>query len=83
VIPRAGLDDVEKILEPTWTRTPTPRYCSPVSSRYTDYAVPAPKDDVLISYLLNNVAIQTYLVGTTSLIKETSTYSTPVIRYTH
>jgi hypothetical protein len=27
--PRAGLDDVEKILDPTGTRTPTPRSSSP------------------------------------------------------
>jgi hypothetical protein len=29
VDPRAGLDDVEKILDPTGTRTPTPRSSSP------------------------------------------------------
>jgi hypothetical protein len=29
VDPRAGLDDVEKILDPTGTRTPTPRLSSP------------------------------------------------------
>jgi hypothetical protein len=29
VDPRAGVDDVEKILDPTGTRTPTPRSSSP------------------------------------------------------
>jgi hypothetical protein len=29
VDPRAGLDDVEKILDPTGTRTPTPQLPSP------------------------------------------------------
>jgi hypothetical protein len=32
---RAGLDGVEKIIDPTATRTPTPR-----SSSYTDYGIP-------------------------------------------
>jgi hypothetical protein len=39
VDPRAGLDDGEKILNPTGSRTPT--LCRP-ASRYTDYAIPAP-----------------------------------------
>jgi hypothetical protein len=39
--PRAGLDYVEKILDPNRTRTPTPRSSSPIASRYTDYAIPA------------------------------------------
>jgi hypothetical protein len=37
--PRAGLDDVEKILDPAGTRTPTPR----PSSRYTDCATRIPR----------------------------------------
>jgi hypothetical protein len=40
VDPRAYLDDVEKILDPTGTRTPTPSVAQPVASRYTDYAIP-------------------------------------------
>jgi hypothetical protein len=35
VVPRAGLDDVEKILDLTGIRTPTPRS----SSRYTIYVI--------------------------------------------
>jgi hypothetical protein len=42
VDPRADLDDVEKILHSTGTRTPTPRSFQPVASRYTDYVIPAP-----------------------------------------
>jgi hypothetical protein len=38
--PRAGLDDVEKILDPTGTRTPTPAV-QRAASRYTNYAIPA------------------------------------------
>jgi hypothetical protein len=34
---RAGLDDLEKILDPTGTRNPTPSIVQPVASRYTDY----------------------------------------------
>jgi hypothetical protein len=37
---RAGLDDLEKILDPTGTRTPAPRVVQPLASRYTDYAIP-------------------------------------------
>jgi hypothetical protein len=37
---RAGLDDVKKILDPTGTQTPTPLSSNPVSSRYTDCAIP-------------------------------------------
>jgi hypothetical protein len=40
VDPRVGLDDVEKILVPTVTRTPTPQSSSPLTSRYTDCAIP-------------------------------------------
>jgi hypothetical protein len=43
VNPRAGLDDLEKILDPTGTRTPTPMAVQPIASRHTDYAIPAPK----------------------------------------
>jgi hypothetical protein len=38
---RAGLDDVEKTLDPTGTRTLTPRSSKPVASRYTDCVIPA------------------------------------------
>jgi hypothetical protein len=40
VDPRAGLDDVEKILEPTGTRNSDPSVVQDVASRYTDYAIP-------------------------------------------
>jgi hypothetical protein len=39
VDPRAGLDDVEKITDPTGTRTPTFSVVQPVASRYTDCAL--------------------------------------------
>jgi hypothetical protein len=39
---RAGLNDVEKTLDPTGTRTPDPSAVQPVASRYTDYAIPVP-----------------------------------------
>jgi hypothetical protein len=42
VDPRAVLDDMEKILDLTGTRTPTPSVVQPVASSCTDYAVPAP-----------------------------------------
>jgi hypothetical protein len=38
---RSGRRGEEKILDPTGTRTPTPRSSSPVARRYTDYAIPA------------------------------------------
>jgi hypothetical protein len=46
VDPRADLDDVEKILDPTRTRTPTSSLVQPVASRYTDCA---------IAQILNNI----------------------------
>jgi hypothetical protein len=42
VDPRAGLDDMEKILDPTGTRTQTPSVIQPVASRYTNCSIPAP-----------------------------------------
>jgi hypothetical protein len=36
VSPTAGLDDMEKILDPIRTQTPTPSVVQPVASRYTD-----------------------------------------------
>jgi hypothetical protein len=39
---RPGRHEEEKILDPTWTRTPTPQSSNPVASRYTDYATPNP-----------------------------------------
>jgi hypothetical protein len=41
---RSGRRGEEKILNPTRTRTPTPRSSSPVASRCTDCATPAPVD---------------------------------------
>jgi hypothetical protein len=40
--PKTGLDEVEKILDPTGTRTPTPR--PSMASRYTECAIPAPSE---------------------------------------
>jgi hypothetical protein len=37
--PRAGLDDVEKILDLTGTRSLTSSVVQPVASRYTDYGI--------------------------------------------
>jgi hypothetical protein len=34
--PKTGLDDVEKILDPTGTRNSDPSVVQPVASRYTD-----------------------------------------------
>jgi hypothetical protein len=45
VDPRAGLDNVEKILDPTGTWTLTSSVIQPVASRYTDYAILAPKGE--------------------------------------
>jgi hypothetical protein len=42
---RAGLDDMEKILGPTGTRTPDPWVVQPVASRYSDYAIPVPSEE--------------------------------------
>jgi hypothetical protein len=39
---RSGRRGEKKILDPTGTRTPTPRVAQPVASRYTGYAIPAP-----------------------------------------
>jgi hypothetical protein len=36
--PRAGLDDVKKILDPTGTRNVTHQSLQPAASHYTDYA---------------------------------------------
>jgi hypothetical protein len=38
VDPRAGLDDAEKVLDPTGTQTPDPSVVQPLAGRYTDYA---------------------------------------------
>jgi hypothetical protein len=48
---RSGQRGEEKILDPTGTRTPTPRSSSPQASRYTDYAIPAPVDLLAQFYL--------------------------------
>jgi hypothetical protein len=39
---RADLDDVEKILDPTGTRTPTPLVVQPVANPVTGIALPLP-----------------------------------------
>jgi hypothetical protein len=39
VDPRAGLDEVEKILDPTGTRNSDLSVVQPVASRYIDYAI--------------------------------------------
>jgi hypothetical protein len=40
--PSAGLDDVEKIFDPTGTRNSDHSVVQPIASRYTDFAIPAP-----------------------------------------
>jgi hypothetical protein len=47
VNPRAGLDDVEKILDPIGTRNSGPSVVEPVAGRYTDWAPPAPEFEVV------------------------------------
>jgi hypothetical protein len=49
VDPRAGVGDVEKILDPTGTRIPTSSVVQPVASRYTDYAIP--RGVILLAFL--------------------------------
>jgi hypothetical protein len=51
VDPRAGLDDVEKIPDPTGARTRTSRVVQPVASRYADYTILAP---TVVSYPYKN-----------------------------
>jgi hypothetical protein len=41
VDPRVGLDDVEKILDPTGTGNTDPSVVQPVASHYSDCAIPA------------------------------------------
>jgi hypothetical protein len=50
--PRASLDDVEKIYDPTGTRTPDPSIVQPVASR-TDYANPVPPPPQKIVHSIN------------------------------
>jgi hypothetical protein len=50
VDPRAGLNDVEKILEPTGTRT-DPLVVQPVTSRHTDYTLQATNSKDIYGYL--------------------------------
>jgi hypothetical protein len=40
---RSGQPGEKKILHPTGTRNSNPSVVHPVASRYTDYAMPAPK----------------------------------------
>jgi hypothetical protein len=49
VDPRAGLDYVQKIFDPTGTRTPTSSVVEDVGSRFTDYAISAVNVDWLLS----------------------------------
>jgi hypothetical protein len=50
VEPRAGMDNVEKILGPTGTRTHDPSVVQPAASRYTDY--PTPTREVRLFFFL-------------------------------
>jgi hypothetical protein len=49
--PRTGLDDVEKILDPIGTPTPTPSIVQPVASRHTDCAIPDPLKSKVVPVL--------------------------------
>jgi hypothetical protein len=53
---RAGLDDVEKILDPTGTQNPNPSVVQPVVSRHTYCPIPAPRD-----YLIQNTILSSCL----------------------
>jgi hypothetical protein len=45
---RSGRRGEEKILHPTGTRNSDPSVVQPIPSRYTDYAIPAPKVEVIL-----------------------------------
>jgi hypothetical protein len=57
VEPRAGMDDVEKILDPTGTRTLTPRSSSP----YTDHGNPAHRGPQFTT-IINNINFYIILI---------------------
>jgi hypothetical protein len=73
---RAGLDDMEKreILDLAGTRTPNPSVLQPVSSRYTDYTIPAPSIVLMIVKCILrqsfNVSILFVVYFTTSSVSQ-------------
>jgi hypothetical protein len=50
----------EKIHDPTGTRTPDPSAIQPVASRYTDYAIPAPKYNLLHKCALQGILLSAH-----------------------
>jgi hypothetical protein len=60
---RAGMDDVEKILDPIGTRNSDPSVLQPVASLYTDHATPAPRQNITSIHRIDATHNLIMLVG--------------------